>query len=203
MGASGLILSWVFTVGVGAVELLAQGAELFNRFCSFGKMKVITTGGSSVSSASTGASSSSCDISRRNDNSNGAVDTDILTVIGLENAPVMYSDNCCTKWLRPIWPVEYLTSLVDSYHLIKRYKAAASKANKIHYFSFCKEISKCFGQHELGVLFPPEEIIANIENVKAIFEKPQFNVWNNETTKTHETEKLHIRNSTILPKVYD
>jgi hypothetical protein len=215
----GQILSWIWTAGTKGEELVSQGAELFQRFCVIGLMTVIfsTTGasnGASTSGSSTSVASSSCNNPSDNESSlnneteigdsasddNSLGDNSEKKVIGVKNAPSFYSDNCCFKWIKSSWPVQFLANLLDTHHLIKRYFKAVNRIQPTFFYQFCQALSKCFGQNELGVLFPPEKIIALIKKVKDHFEQPEFNVWNNETTKTHEIEKELIRNNSVLPK---
>jgi hypothetical protein len=201
----GQILSWIWTAGTKAEELVGQGAELFQRFVLFGLMTVIysTTGASNgaiTTGSSTNGASSSTGINDGASDVNSSEDNSQRKVIGVKNAPAFYSDNCCIKWIKDSWPVEFLSNLLDSHHLFKRYFKTANKKQPIYFYQFCSEISKCFGQSERGVLFPPEKIIAMIEKVKNLFEQPHLNVWNEETTKLHENQKERIRNNTVLPK---
>jgi hypothetical protein len=43
-------------------------------------------------------------------------------------------------------------------------------------------------------------MFALLEKVRNHFGQPNLNVWNDETTKTHEIQKEPIRNNTVLPK---
>jgi hypothetical protein len=212
LGALGLILSWVFTNGIGGEELVEQGAELFNRFCLFGLMKVIYSAAVSTSSASIGVIADSVS----NENSleysiNSAIaesreddprNTDTMTIIGVENAPVFYTDDLNTAWLRPKWPVQYITVLLDTYHLLKRYKKDALKTNKFAFYSFCQQLSLCFAKTVQGILPPGNLIIAKINKLKEHFEKPEFGgVWNDHVTEAHRIQSPYILHNLALPKV--
>jgi len=191
LGAMGQILSWIWTAGTKAEELVRQGNELFQRFTKFGLMEVIYNENALINGTENG--DGIIDVNSPGDNF-------AREVIGVERAPAFYSDNCCLKWIKGSWPVSFLANLLDSYHLKQRYCKVANKTQPTHYYQFCQFISKCFGENEQGVLFQPDEIIALLDNVKSKFEQPALNVWNNECTKTHENEKTFIRNNTVLPK---
>jgi hypothetical protein len=148
--AMGQILSWIWTAGTKGEELVSQGAELFQRFCVFGLMTVIfcTTGasnGASTPGSSTSVANSSCNNPSGNENSldneteigDGASDDNSLgdnserKVIGVKNAPSFFYDNCCFKWIKSSWPVQFLANLLDSHHLMKRYFKKEQKEQKV------------------------------------------------------------------------
>jgi hypothetical protein len=101
LGAMGQILSWFWTAGTKAEELVGQRAELFQRFVSFGSMTVIysTTGVSNeantTGSSTNGASSSGINGGDNDVNSSG--DNSQRKVTGVKKAPAFYSDNNCFK----------------------------------------------------------------------------------------------------------
>jgi hypothetical protein len=151
LGGMGQILSWLWTAGTKAEELTSQGDELFQRFSLFGLMTVIysTTDNESDLNNGTENGDGVSDVNSPGDNS-------ARKVIGVKNAPAFYSDNCCLKWIRGSWPVQFLANLLDTHHLIKRYFKVANRIQPTFFYQFCQALSKCFGQNELGVLFPPE-----------------------------------------------